>query len=395
MHRILNKYNWLIILTLLVSCSKKVEIANEQADYFVKYFGGSASDKAIDMVPCTDGGYALTGTMSAGTNIKQAFFIKTDKFGNAVGSSPFIVGDGNLSQGNSICQTNDGGFLIVGFVVPSGRSDKDVLIVKLTPEGVISWTQKFGGAKDDEGLSVVEVSSGNILIGGYTESYGNGGKDAWGILLDGGSGDKKWDRTYGFAGNEVCNSFIEKDDYFLLVGYTESYLYSTLKRSVLLVKVNKSSGINFDNEYYGGANNESGIKAFKDISGYIYVLANSVAPSGLSNVYLLKLNDNFHMLIWEKYLTSSRNEIGNDIVLQNNHLVVVGSSATSQNTDFLIDVLDANGELLNTDANTISVGGDQGAQACFVGIDGKVVFAGWNNVMGFSKISLIKTDLPK
>jgi hypothetical protein len=382
-----------MILVLLVSCTKSIEIAKEQANYFVKYFGGSATDKAMDMKLCPDSSYVLTGSLTQGSNVSQAFFIHVDRYGNLLGSSPSLLGNGSLSGGNSICRTSDGNFLIAGFITFAGHSDKDVYVVKVSSDGSVIWTKSFGGSNNDEAFSVRETSSGNILVGGYTESYGNGGKDAWGLLLDS-TGNKIWDKTYGFVNDDVCNYLVEKDKYFLLVGYSDNYQYVTYRQSVFLVKIDKTSGIAFDIAYYGGTNDESGVKSVVDATGNIYVLANSVS-SGISNIYVMKLTDNIHQSLWEKYLTSTLDEKGNDIILQNNQVIIVGSSTANQNTDFLIDILDTNGNLLNGGANTLPAEGDQVAQACTIGSDGKVVFAGSNNVQGFSKICLVKTDLPR
>ena len=380
-------------MSLLASCTKKADIGKEQATTFVKYFGGSSTDRANDIVACAEGGYAITGSLTPSGGIPQAFFIRTDQYGNSLTNQPLLLGNGYHSAGNSIYQTSDGGFLVVGYTIPIGHSDKNILLVKIKPDGTIAWTNTtFGGSNDDEAFSVTEVGYGYILIGGYTSSFGNGGKDAWCLLLEN-NGSEVWDKTYGFSGDEVCYNIIQKNDYYLLTGYTESYQYASLGRSVFLVKIDKASGNILDSQYYGGANNETGVKSIVDAVGNIYVLGNSVV-GGNSNLYLLKLTDNIHQVVWEKYLTSSDSESGDDIEINNNQLIIVGSSTSDQNSDFLIDHLDANGQLLNDGANILNAKGNQSAQACVIGSDGKIVFVGYNEVSGFYKVALVKTSIP-
>jgi len=384
MLRILGKYCWLLLIVFLVSCTKKAEIGSVQSDYFVKYFGGSSSDKAMDMKLCADGGYALTGSITSG-NVSQAFFIKTDQYGNVLSPSALLLASGYISCGNYLYQSSDGGFLVTGFTQTMGQA-KDILIAKISAEGSLVWTKSFGGTNNDEGYSVSETSTGNILVGGYTESKGSGGKDAWGLVLDK-DGNKIWDRTYGFSENDVGFSFVEEGDHLLLIGYTSG-------SSLFLAKIDKTSGLSSDFAYYGTTNDLSGVKSIILDNGDILVLANKLV-SGISNIYALKLNDNSHQVLWEKNLTSVNSEIGFDIVMQNNGLIIVGASDDNQNSDFLIDVLDTNGQLLNANSNTLTAQGNQVAHACVVGKDGKIVFAGSNSIQGFSKISLVKTNMPE
>lgn len=384
--------SWLSLLLLFVSCNDKIQIDKEQAVRFVKYFGGSSTDKAADMKRCPDGSYVLTGNLTQQGAVSQMVFIHVDAYGNLMNATPLLLGNGNASGGNSICVSSDGNYLVAGYIINAGRSDKDVYVVKVSLDGAVLWGKSFGGISNDEAFSVTETSAGNILVGGYTESFGNGGKDAWGLLLDS-SGNKLWDKTYGFANDDVCNDLIEKNGYFLLIGYSDNYQFVTDRQSVFLVKIAEQSGIAFDIAYYGGTNDESGVKSVIDANGNLYLLANSVS-SGLSNIYLLKLTDNIHQTIWEKYLTTSIDEKGYDLMLVNNQLVVVGSAST-QNSDFLVDIFDTNGNLLNDGSNIISAGGDQIAYACASETDGNIVLAGSDNVHGFSKICLIKTILPK
>ncbi|HEY4785883.1 MAG TPA: hypothetical protein VIH57_07530, partial [Bacteroidales bacterium] len=143
-------------VVILNSCNQKVEVSSEQAGQFVKFLGGSAIDKAMDVKPCTDGGYALTGTLSSESNVSTAFFIKTDQYGNEANFSPVLLGDGAEGIGYSVCQTSDGNFLVAGSIVANGRTDRDILVDKINKDGSIAWKKSFGGMYDDEAYSVIE-----------------------------------------------------------------------------------------------------------------------------------------------------------------------------------------------------------------------------------------------
>jgi hypothetical protein len=385
MQELINRCLWLIVFGLLLSCTRESEPGTEQAGRFVKYYGGSASDIANDMVLCPGGGYALTGQLSK-DSILQAFFMRTDKFGNELMYSPVMIGGGKNSSGHRLVTTKDSGFLVVGSTIGS-HSDKDLLIAKVKSDGTVVWSKTFGGTSDDEGSSVLELISGNIFVGGYTTNVGKG-KDAWMLMLDP-AGNLLWQDTFGGFGDDVCNDMIEKESYYLVVGSTASFQYTTLKTSVIMAKVDKSTGSVYDFVYYGGSGDETGVKAVFDQDNNLYVLGNSVTGDS-TDLYVIKLKEDFHQKIWEKYFHTTGNETGSDIVLRNNELIITGTSEGTNDSNFLIDRLDENGNLLNAGSNTIISLGNQLGRAGKTDTDGKFVIAGANVVNGLSRITLVK-----
>lgn len=85
---------------------------------------------------------------------------------------------------NDLEETADGGILVAGFTESFGAGGKDIWVLKLDADGEILWQKAFGGAGDEEAYSIEQASDGNYLIGGATDSFGSGGKDSWIIRLD-------------------------------------------------------------------------------------------------------------------------------------------------------------------------------------------------------------------
>lgn len=389
-------YSLILIGTLVASCSDKLNLQPDQANQFVKYFGGSSSDKAVNMKLCKDSTFAITGSMLKNGSQLQAFFIHADKYGNIENSEMSVFGEevgSSSSCGNAICQTKDGGFIIAGFAIQSGHTDKDVYVIRLSPEGLMWWSNAYGGNANDEAFSIKELPSGNILIGGYTESSGNGGKDAWCSMLDK-RGNELWRASYGFTNNEICNYITQKDDYYLLAGYSNSYQINAGGGNIFVAKVDTASRILFDIENYGDSIAETSVRCVEDTTGGFVLSGNSVF-SGVSNIFAAKIKSDIHQSLWEKRFTSTRNEFANCISLYNNKVIITGVSIANNDADFLIDEVDVNGNLLNGTHNTIPARGDQGIQSTVITHNGKLVFAGSNNIEGFSKICLVKTDLPE
>jgi len=83
-----------------------------------------------------------------------------------------------------------------GNIVAVGGENNSAFVVKLSPEGDVIWAKTYGGSKDDVALAAAIAPDGNIIVAGYTNSFGAGGKDAWVLRLDS-EGNVIWQKTYG------------------------------------------------------------------------------------------------------------------------------------------------------------------------------------------------------
>jgi hypothetical protein len=78
-----------------------------------------------------------------------------------------------LDEGNSIQQTTDGGYIIAGTSVVSGKSG-ELYLLKLDGNGNKAWEKTFGGIYDDYGYSVQQTADGGYLVTGAFLNKGNG-----------------------------------------------------------------------------------------------------------------------------------------------------------------------------------------------------------------------------
>ncbi len=146
-----------------------------------KTFGGGGDVYARSVRQTSDGGYIVAGSMP-GSSFKSDFWLlKTDPNGEKDWERTF--GGADYEDGNSVQQTSDGGYVIVGDAIVSPwhmLADWDVWLIKTDATGSKLWDRTFGGPKWEFGHSVQQTPDGGYVIAGMTQSFGAGGQD---ILL--------------------------------------------------------------------------------------------------------------------------------------------------------------------------------------------------------------------
>ncbi len=159
-----------------------------------KTFGGNGSD-ANDVQQTNDGGYILAGYISHNDNVSgDAWLIKTDSNGNKVWDKTF-GGNGFSSYANAVQQTSDGGYILAGIWSYNEvyfLFEWDAWLIKTDTDGNKVWDKTFGGNGYDSAHDVQQTNDGGYILAGLTES----GSQYWLIKTDG-NGNKVWDKTFG------------------------------------------------------------------------------------------------------------------------------------------------------------------------------------------------------
>jgi hypothetical protein len=106
-----------------------------------KTYGGTGNDVANSLVAAWDGGYVLAGSTYSSDVGGDFWVMKTDSFGNMQWNRTY--GGAGYEAAQSLVQTPDGGYALVGGTTSFGNGDSDFWLIKTDSVGVVpefsSW----------------------------------------------------------------------------------------------------------------------------------------------------------------------------------------------------------------------------------------------------------------
>jgi len=280
-------------LILASNISLKVESYNTPTIMWSKTYGGADYDKVNSVVQTIDGGYALVGeTNSFGAGEDDVWLVKTDALGNMQWNKTY--GGTSRDFGVSIVQTTDGGFIMACSTMSFGAGSWDIWLVKTDDLGNVQWNKTFGGIGVDcvEGeRSIIQTSDGGYIIAGFTLSFGE--NTLWLIKTDA-LGNIKWNKTYGpYWG---ADSIVQTSD----GGYAiAGYVYVDGSADFLLLKVDSDGNMEWY-KTYGGAGYDYAKSVVQTIDGgYALVGETESFGAGEYDVWLVK-TDALGNMQWNK-----------------------------------------------------------------------------------------------
>ena len=115
------------------------------------------------VIQTSDGGYAIAGG-------GEVNFIKTDSSGTVQWTKNFVNGTTTFKI-NSLSQTPDGGYILVGYT-PSGNYPQWDLIVKTDSVGSVVWSKSFGTQSSQSFATNVLAIEGGYILAANSRLYG-------------------------------------------------------------------------------------------------------------------------------------------------------------------------------------------------------------------------------
>ena len=312
---------------------------------WAKTFGGTDYDYADSVQQTADGGYIVAGdTYTFGAGKNDFLILKLDPNGNIMWAKTF--GGDFIDNVHSINQTSDGGYIVAGDTYTFGAGDEDFLILKLNSNGNIMWAKTFGGSNSDYADSVQQTSDGGYVIGGYTDSFGAGWKDCLVLKLDP-NGNITWAITIGGSNFDEAHYIQQTSDGgYIIAGQSASF--GPGGYDLLIIKLNSTGSLTWAKTFRGSNDDyASSIQQTSD-GGYIVAGYSASFDAGDVDFLILKLNSTGN-LTWAKTFSGSDNDWAISIQQTSAGGYIIGGYTKSfgaGDEDFLILKLNSNGNIM-------------------------------------------------
>ena len=137
----------------------------------MKYYGSDGDQYGVDMALLSDGSMLLLGNYAQSDFDKDIYLVRVDAKGDIlwesrIGEDPAA---NNIWEAKDIEPTNDGNFIVlVDFQRETGEQ-RDLKLLKISPEGTVIDSVSFGTAANDFSRSVTPLQDGGFIVSGTTE----------------------------------------------------------------------------------------------------------------------------------------------------------------------------------------------------------------------------------
>lgn len=395
-----------------------VSSANES---FSKTMGGSSSDKALAVVPASDGGsfalvsgYSKDGLFASVSKTNSTGFAvcKYNKDGSIAWTKAFGADGGVMAQ--DITSTKDGGVVIVGQTrssdfVPVHGTEYDAFIMKLDGSGNEVFRKPWGGTSNENYYAVAEGVDGSIFAAGFAYSadgdpaslsIGSGDSKAV-IVKYSASGDVQKVQGLGGFGDYISDIAVAKNgDVFAVTVLSPTSTQTQYPKKGYsdagIFKFNSNLDLQFGKSFGG-----SGIERFESIAvtndgGCVIVGSTTsgdgdLGAAGIKNkggqdAVIAKFSGS-GSLVFVKTLAGNNDETFHSVALTSQGYIIAVGETESRVRDF--SDIDKNGKnafaaRFDTNGNfqaLIGIGGSDEdiANSCCVTASGQVMVAGSTN----------------
>ena len=308
-----------------------------------KTIGGASAEAGFGIMPTNDGAFVIVGvTESFGSGAKDVYLVKVNSSGDTLWTRTY--GGASDDEGHHVIQATDGGFLVAGMTESSGAGTQDAYVIKTDSTGSVEWSHTYGGAEVDYARSCIQTADGGFAVAGTTHSLGVGESDVYLIRLQA-DGTQQWARALGEAGAEQGMDLVESSTGTLWVvgssdsfdGGTDSYVGESGGGDAYVLMVN-AAGNKVSSSGMGATGNDFLSTVVQTSDGRVIGLGFSQSPQGWSGIYAVQVSPYTGGVHHQSnlYGTTSYCYAHGGIADLDGDIVAVGGSVVPGNVDILI-----------------------------------------------------------
>jgi len=288
-----------------------IKISHLGVDEWYEVYGGSDSDCGYDIKQTPDGGFIISGrTYVDDSYAWDSYLIKTDKMGNLKWEKTY--GSSLSESGNAVAIAPDGGYIVTGSVLNSKNYNYDLLIYKTDNMGNVEWDFEISTQEDELGNDIIVTSEGDIVVTGITKSDESDGYGDVLILKLDMEGNEIWHRVFDNEEKDEGVAIQQTDDGGFIIGGTSSsevWQYP----DYYILKIDSEGYIQWDKTYNKNGDDYCTTILQTACGGYIAAGFTGSIPNSLTDIWLLKMDNNGNKQ-WEEIYDAGESDFCYDLI---------------------------------------------------------------------------------
>lgn len=254
-------------------------------------FGGDGDDEINDLFPNTDSTLIVVGSSNSfGDGSMDVYMANVSVQGEVIWSTALPDAFGLDNTGQSVIQTQDGGYAIIGTAQnPNNDNSLDLYLAKVSASGSLEWDEYYGGTNLDRGFDLVELDNGDLILCGATRSFGAGSDDVY-YLRTNSQGDVTWEKYWGGLTGDLGKGIVYDGNNTLAIsGKSET---QTIPQGNMLLLKTDLNGEPLNSFVFGGDVRDEESNALISLGDDFYALAGSnfYLPTQSSSLYVVKVD---------------------------------------------------------------------------------------------------------
>jgi hypothetical protein len=271
------------------------KIDQEGTQLWSRTYGGEGYTQGSSMVQTPDGGFIITGSIHFGSGAEADIWVLKI---NADGDSLWSYQYGGASTDAAYCikPTSDNAYIITGFnSIPASELGDQLYLLKIDADGQEIWSKTYGDKYQNHGFSVQETLDGGFIVTGESYRSYSGNADIW-ILKTDYKGDTLWTRMYGMEKDDVGKVIVENpaDESCLIIAHVTQVVIENEKTHYLfpfqVICLDKNGNLLWS-KYYGKDYYNRAYSEYITQDGKLMVGGTSMSSDGSeSKIFMWKID---------------------------------------------------------------------------------------------------------
>ena len=141
---------------------------------------GNGTNSGMDAIENSSNEFLAVGSAySSETSSTDLLIVKTDSEGDTLWTKLF--GGEERETGYGVIESPVGGYIVVGDtgVGPHHEGGGDLWLMKIDEDGELLWSKTMGGSGNDGGRSIFNTQDGGFIVSGFLSDSDSTSPDAW------------------------------------------------------------------------------------------------------------------------------------------------------------------------------------------------------------------------